>query len=71
MDVAIATNDGTEFMCYPGPSDTGQPKEYCTGNYGGPSIAFTDMVYGQKSATAIVYVYNVRGRQIAQITVPI
>ena len=64
MDVAIQTADKKEFMCVPGPSDTGQMNEYCNGNYGGPNIAWTDMVDGQQLTTAYVYIYNALGHEL-------
>ena len=69
MEVAIGTDDNpeSEFMCVPGPSDTGQSDEYCTGHDGASSVAYTDMVYGHLPATAIVYVYGPTGHQIDQI----
>lgn len=71
MQVAISTNDGSEYMCVPGPSNTGMPKEFCNSYDGASSVAYTDMVDGHLAATAIVYVYNTFHHQIDQITVPI
>ena len=67
MDVAIQTADKKEFMCVPGPSDTGQMNEYCNGSYGGPNISWTDMVDGSQLTTAFVYIYNALGRQLTQL----
>jgi hypothetical protein len=66
MNVAIQTADGKEFMCVPGPSDTGQMNEYCNGSYGGPNISWTDMVDGQQLTTAYVYIYNALGHELTQ-----
>ena len=61
MEVQVSTTDSHgsfEYMCYPGPSDTGQLQEYCTGHYGGSSAAYTDMVDGTNLATATAYVFS-------------
>jgi hypothetical protein len=67
--VDVFTNDsrGTfEYMCYPGPDNTGEIEELCSGaTYGGSAQAFTDMVDGTNTTTADVYVYNSSGTQIA------
>jgi hypothetical protein len=43
-----APNGEQELMCYPGPSNTGQNPESCKGYapYGGPYLAWCDMVEG-------------------------
>ena len=65
MEVAVDSTDvkgQEEYMCYPGPGNTGDLREYCTGNYGGPLPAYTDMVDGSYTvALAIVYVFTPSG----------
>jgi hypothetical protein len=47
-----------EFMCYPGPSNTGRLLETCTGHYPGVLPAYTDMVDGTNLTWANAYVYH-------------
>jgi hypothetical protein len=66
--VSIKTTVGTlEFMCYPGPSNTGNRLEDCSGfpdnGYNGPYQAYTDMVDGTYWTVAVVCVYNA-GNQV-------
>jgi hypothetical protein len=56
-------------LCYPGPGNTGDLTEYCTGTYGGGSVAYSDMVDGTNLATAYAYVYNAVGRLIATLSI--
>ena len=68
MEVAVFNS--ADFMCYPGPSNTGDPNEYCTGTYGGSLPAYTDMVASaQGTATAIAYLYNRFGKYIREVSV--
>lgn len=64
--VAIATIDSRghyESMCYPGPNNTGQLIEACSGaGYAGSLFAYSDMVDGTNTATASVGVYNSSGK---------
>jgi hypothetical protein len=72
MEVAASTTNRygqDEFMCYPGPSNTGALNEYCTGTYGGSLPAYTDMVDSKNLVTAIAYIYNRLGRFIDQVVV--
>ena len=55
-----------ESMCYPGPSNTGAPNEYCYANaYRGTLPAYTDMIDGINVTQAFVYVYDLNGKLIA------
>lgn len=72
---ALDRNGVNEYMCYPGPSNTGRTQESCTctnlsfcpsGTYHGSSWAYTDMVDGKNVATARVFVYNSSGQWITQ-----
>jgi len=61
MEVKITTVDSKgkfEFMCYPGPSNTGRLLETCTGHYRGVLPAYTDMVDGTNLTWANAYVYH-------------
>jgi hypothetical protein len=69
MQFLISTDDGTQLSCTPGPSNTGNWKEYCNGYDGASTVGWTDMVDGHKAATAYVYVFNSLGRFIHQIQV--
>jgi hypothetical protein len=64
--VAIATVDSHghyEFACYPGPNNTGQLIEACSGTgYLGGLLAYSDMVDGTNTTTATVGVYNSSGK---------
>lgn len=76
VDVYAQDRNGVnEYMCYPGPSNTGQLQENCncpnlsfcpSGTYRGSSWAYTDMVDGDKLATARIFVYNSSGKWITQ-----
>jgi hypothetical protein len=63
VDVFTTDSHGThEYMCYPGPNNTGALTENCSGaTYGGSAAIFSDMVDGTNTATADVYVYNSSG----------
>jgi hypothetical protein len=48
-----------EYMCYPGPGNTGSLTEYCSGaTYDGSLWIYSDMVDGTNTATARVFVYT-------------
>jgi hypothetical protein len=67
LEVAVTTSDShgqTETMCYPGPSNTGNLIENCTGSFGGSGFAYTDMVDGTNLTTAEAIVLNSSGQQI-------
>jgi hypothetical protein len=68
--VSIQTTDSKgagEFMCFPGPSNTGQMIEDCSEiQYGGSLPAYTDMVDGTNLTTATLYVYDSSGAVIAR-----
>jgi hypothetical protein len=74
FQLAASTTDrygNKEFMCVPGPSNTGALTEYCYGyNIGGSGVAWTDMVDGHNVADAIGYVYNAAHRLIQTVVVP-
>jgi hypothetical protein len=60
--ITIDTTDSRgdyEFMCYPGPDNTGALVENCSGaTYGGSSTAWTDMVDGTNITQSFIYVYH-------------
>jgi hypothetical protein len=58
----------SEYMCYPGPGNTGKLDEFCNGVYRGTSAspAYTDMVDGTNMTQAIVIVYDHAGNYITQ-----
>jgi hypothetical protein len=61
VDVSTVDSHGTsEYMCYPGPNNTGALNEYCSGStYGGnTTFIYSDMVDGTNTATARVFVYT-------------
>src|ERR1022692_3386242 len=63
--VEVDTTDSLghyEFMCYPGPANTGHLTEPCTGTYAGNLAAYCDMVDGTHSTTAAVQVFDSTGR---------
>jgi hypothetical protein len=68
----VDTHGVREFMCYPGPSDTGQTWEGCTNypysGYGGPYLAWTDMVEGTNVTQAAVIVQTSGGSFIGSAT---
>ncbi len=54
-------------MCYPGPDNTGQLVEGCSGAaYGGSSTAWTDMTDGTNITYSDIYVYDRYGNFLAQ-----
>jgi hypothetical protein len=68
------TNGNYEFMCFPGPSNTGTNPENCSScSYGACSTTgngnfiYTDMVDGTKSTTAGVVVLNSGHAPIADV----
>lgn len=79
VDVLAQDRNGiNEYMCYPGPSNTGHLQENCycpnlsfcpSSTYGGSNWAYTDMVDGKNLATARVFVYNSSGQWITQAEV--
>lgn len=71
FETAIGTSDNTQYMCAPGPRDTGSFFEYCTGYDTGSAVATTDMVDGHKPATAFVYVFNANGVGVDELTATI
>jgi hypothetical protein len=61
VDIYTTDSHGTnEYMCYPGPNNTGNLNEYCSGStYGGNTqFIYSDMVDGTNTATARVFVYT-------------
>jgi Protein of unknown function (DUF2690) len=71
IQVIIQTTDSHgnfEQMCFPGPSNTGNLKEPCSGTlYQSTTFAFTDMVDGTNVAAAIVKIYDSGGNFIRSI----
>ena len=71
--IFITTTDSkghSEFQCYPGPNNTGQLIEACSGaTYRSTTFAFTDMVDGTNVTHAFVYVYDSAGNLIDQLEV--
>lgn len=66
---ATDVNGHNEYMCYPGPSNTGSITEFCDGSaYGGSGNAWTDMVDGTHVTTANIYVGDSSGRFIGSAT---
>jgi hypothetical protein len=74
MWVYISTTDNRgnyEFMCYPGPSNTGALVEGCTNpRYGGSLLAWTDMVDGTNLTTACADIYNASGTYLTTVCAP-
>ncbi len=70
MEISIDTIDrahNSESMCWPSPdNDQGFSDEFCTGSYGGSSIAYTDMVDGTDATQAYVIVLNSSGDFVAE-----
>ena len=70
MQLSIATVDrahNSEYMCWPSPdNDQGFSDEFCTGSYGGSSIAYTDMVDGTNATQAYVTILNSSGDFVAE-----
>lgn len=67
ITIDTSDSDGYEFMCYPGPDNTGSDTEDCYGyGYGGSATAWTDMVNGTDVTYSVIYVYNSSGTEIAQ-----
>ena len=61
VDIYTTDSHGTnEYMCYPGPNNTGNLNEYCSGStYGGNTQwIYSDMVDGTNVTTARVFVYT-------------
>jgi Protein of unknown function (DUF2690) len=61
VDITTTDSHGTgEYMCYPGPNNTGNLNEFCSGStYGGnTTFIFSDMVDGTNTATARIFVYT-------------
>jgi hypothetical protein len=72
LQVGIFTVDSHgqgEWMCYPGPSDTGSLAEYCNGSYGGSLVLYSDMVDGTNLASAEAFVFNSSGQEIDYLQV--
>lgn len=69
--ITIDTGDSrgnTEFMCYPGPDNTGQLIEDCAGpRYGGPYTAWTDMVDGTNLTYSVLAIYDRNGNYITDV----
>jgi hypothetical protein len=66
--VEISTTDSlskSENMCWPGPSNTGNFMEACTGTYAGSLAAYCDMVDGTHVTSAYIQVFNSGGNLIA------
>lgn len=58
VDIYTTDSQGHyEYMCIPGPSNTGNLKENCSGFYGGSQLLYTDMVDGTNVTTAEVSVW--------------
>lgn len=70
IDISTTDSHGYwEYMCYPGPDDTGALLEYCSGaHYGGAATAWTDMVDGTNKTVSDLYVYDRNGNQITYAT---
>lgn len=68
IDISTTDSRGNfEYMCYPGPNNTGALDEYCSGStYGGSAVAWTDMVDGTHITYSDIYVYNRSGTFLAQ-----
>jgi hypothetical protein len=69
LRVSITTVDSkgnSEFMCYPGLSNTGALEEDCLPpiSYHGSNIIYTDMVDGTNLTYAAAYVLDSTGKQI-------
>jgi len=56
-----------QSMCFPGPSNTGQSTEACTGSYGGGSIVYTDMVDGTHWVIASASIFSATGVPLLQV----
>jgi hypothetical protein len=63
------TNGHIEYMCYPGPSDTGALQEWCSNypysGYGGPYLSWGDMVEGTNYTYGTVTVRDGSGNEVA------
>ncbi len=67
LQIAIATKDSrgvNEYICYPGPSNTGLTYVACTSSYTGSSIIYGDMVDGTNLTQAFAEVFNSAGALI-------
>src|SRR4029077_5387110 len=68
IDVYTTDSQGhKEFMCYPGPDNTGlltEIQDCDVPTYGGSEILYTDMVDGTKLTTADIWVLDSNGNPL-------
>lgn len=66
VDVSTVDRNGAgEYMCYPGPSNTGALNEHCSGqHYSGTAYTWTDMVDGTNCTQGYVRLFDLQGQPI-------